>query len=65
MDDGAVVRLERTFESDVERVFRAFTDPVELVWWWGPMNVKPARVGCGTGVLDLPPTPGRNDYGDQ
>jgi uncharacterized protein YndB with AHSA1/START domain len=45
MDDGAVVRLERTFESDVERVFRAFTDPVELVWWWGPMNVETSKGG--------------------
>jgi uncharacterized protein YndB with AHSA1/START domain len=37
---GDVVRLERTFEADIERVFRAFTDPDELVRWWGPMDVR-------------------------
>jgi uncharacterized protein YndB with AHSA1/START domain len=34
------VRLERTFEADIDRVFRAFTDPADLVRWWGPMNVR-------------------------
>jgi uncharacterized protein YndB with AHSA1/START domain len=33
MDDGAEVRLERTFEADVDRMFRAFTDPAEFVRW--------------------------------
>jgi uncharacterized protein YndB with AHSA1/START domain len=37
---GDAVRLERTFEADIERVFRAFTDPDELVRWWGPMDVR-------------------------
>ena len=36
---GEAVRLERTFAADIDRVFRAFTDPAELVHWWGPMNV--------------------------
>jgi uncharacterized protein YndB with AHSA1/START domain len=36
---GDAVRLERTFAADIDRVFRAFTDPAELVHWWGPMNV--------------------------
>ena len=39
-DDSPAVRLERTFGADIERVFRAFTDPAELVLWWGPMNVR-------------------------
>jgi uncharacterized protein YndB with AHSA1/START domain len=33
------VRLERTFAADIDRVFRAFTVPAEVVRWWGPMNV--------------------------
>ena len=41
MADGtAAVRLQRRFEADIERVFRAFTEPAELVRWWGPMNVR-------------------------
>ena len=36
---GEAVRLERTFAADIDRVFHAFTDPAELVHWWGPMNV--------------------------
>ena len=37
---GDAVRLERTFQADIDRVFRAFTDPGELVHWWGPMDVR-------------------------
>ncbi|MCE3274307.1 MAG: hypothetical protein K0R13_162 [Propionibacteriaceae bacterium] len=37
---GEAVRLERTFQADIDRVFRAFTDPGELVHWWGPMDVR-------------------------
>jgi uncharacterized protein YndB with AHSA1/START domain len=37
---GEAVRLERTFHADIDRVFRAFTDPAELVHWWGPMDVR-------------------------
>jgi uncharacterized protein YndB with AHSA1/START domain len=32
---GDAVRLERIFEADIDRVFRAFTDPDELVHWLG------------------------------
>jgi uncharacterized protein YndB with AHSA1/START domain len=39
-DGGEAVRLERTFRADIERVFRAFTEPAEVVLWWGPMNVR-------------------------
>lgn len=35
---GETVRLERTFRAEIDRVFRAFTDPAELVHWWGPMT---------------------------
>jgi uncharacterized protein YndB with AHSA1/START domain len=38
--DDDVVRLEREFDADIARVFRAFTDPGELVRWWGPMDVR-------------------------
>jgi uncharacterized protein YndB with AHSA1/START domain len=41
MADGTpAVRLQRRFDADIERVFRAFTEPAELVRWWGPMNVR-------------------------
>jgi uncharacterized protein YndB with AHSA1/START domain len=39
-DGGEAVRLERTFRADNERVFRAFTEPAEVVLWWAPMNVR-------------------------
>jgi uncharacterized protein YndB with AHSA1/START domain len=41
MADGTpAVRLQRRFDADIERVFRALTEPAELVRWWGPMNVR-------------------------
>ncbi len=30
------LRLRRTFAAPREKVFRAWTDPEELVKWWGP-----------------------------
>jgi uncharacterized protein YndB with AHSA1/START domain len=30
-DGGDAVRLERRFRADIERVFRAFTEPAEVV----------------------------------
>jgi len=57
-DGGEAVRLERTLRADIERVFRAFTEPAEVVLWWGPMNVRTSvaeidlRVG---GVDELAP----------
>jgi uncharacterized protein YndB with AHSA1/START domain len=39
-DSGDAIRLERTFEADINRIFRAFTDPADVVRWWGPMNVR-------------------------
>lgn len=32
----AAVRLERRIAAARERVFRAWTDPVQLARWWGP-----------------------------
>jgi uncharacterized protein YndB with AHSA1/START domain len=39
-DGSAAVRLERVFDVEIDRVFRAFTVPAEVVRWWGPMNVR-------------------------
>ena len=57
-DGGEAVRLQRTFRADNERVFRAFTEPAEVVLWWGPMNVRTSVAeidGCGTSFLDSLP----------
>jgi uncharacterized protein YndB with AHSA1/START domain len=40
VSNGGAVRLERTFQADIDRVFRAFTDLGELVHWWGLMDVR-------------------------
>lgn len=34
------IRVRRIVDAPVERVFRAFTDPVELVRWWGPAGIR-------------------------
>src|SRR3954465_11886696 len=33
------ITLERTYEALPERVWQAWTDPTELMQWWGPENV--------------------------
>ena len=33
------VKIVRTYDAPLERVWRAWTDPKELVQWWGPDNV--------------------------
>lgn len=38
------VRLQRVFDADVERVFRAFTSPAEAVQWWGPAGIRTSVV---------------------
>ena len=35
-----VLRMNRTFNAPLERVFRAFADPKELVKWWGPESMS-------------------------
>jgi uncharacterized protein YndB with AHSA1/START domain len=34
------VRLERAYRAPISRVFRALTDPAELVRWWGPPDAR-------------------------
>ncbi len=34
------VRIERVVNAPVERVFAAFTDPEEVVRWWGPAGIE-------------------------
>jgi len=34
------LRLARTFRAPRERVFRAWTDPGEIVKWWGPKDFE-------------------------
>lgn len=38
----AAVRLERRIAASRERVFRAWTDPVQLARWWGPKTFTSA-----------------------
>lgn len=35
-----VLRMNRTFNAPLERVFRAFADPEQLVKWWGPESMS-------------------------
>ena len=36
-----VLRMERTFDAPVDRVFRAWSDPGELAQWaWGPTGSR-------------------------
>lgn len=36
MTQDTVLRIERQFRAPVETVFKAFTDPEQIVQWWGP-----------------------------
>ncbi len=35
-DDDRVLRMERIFPAEPQRIFQAWTDPEKLVQWWGP-----------------------------
>lgn len=35
-----VLRMTRSFDAPMERVFRAFADPEQLVKWWGPTGMS-------------------------
>lgn len=35
-DEGRVLRLTRTLRAPPAQVFRAWTEPAELIRWWGP-----------------------------
>jgi uncharacterized protein YndB with AHSA1/START domain len=36
VSDPLVLELTCTLDASLERIFRAITDPAELVKWWGP-----------------------------
>lgn len=42
-DDGRVLRMERIFAAEPERVFQAWTDPEKLAQWWGPESMTIPR----------------------
>lgn len=42
-DDDRVLRMERVFAADPERIFDAWTDPQKLVRWWGPEGITVPR----------------------
>jgi uncharacterized protein YndB with AHSA1/START domain len=45
---GLVLVVRRTIDAPAERLFRAWTEPEQLLQWWGP---GPAR--CSHAELDL------------
>ncbi len=47
-DGKLVLVVRRTIDAPAERLFRAFTEPEQLLQWWGP---PPAR--CSHAELDL------------
>jgi uncharacterized protein YndB with AHSA1/START domain len=49
-DDPAFVRFVERFDAPCERVFAAWTDPEELVQWWGPGAFK-----VSSATVDLRP----------
>ena len=40
MENKKEVSFSRVFDSSPERVWKAWTDPKEIVKWWGPDNVS-------------------------
>jgi uncharacterized protein YndB with AHSA1/START domain len=48
MNDGFSLDSRRFIPASPERVFTAWTDPVELEKWWGPANVR-----CISAEIDL------------
>ncbi|MDB5238594.1 MAG: ATPase [Candidatus Kaiserbacteria bacterium] len=34
------ITIERTVDAPIEKVWKAWTDPKELMQWWGPNNVS-------------------------
>jgi uncharacterized protein YndB with AHSA1/START domain len=42
------LEIRRTIKASPERVFAAWTDPVQLRKWWGPMHVT-----CSAAEVDL------------
>jgi uncharacterized protein YndB with AHSA1/START domain len=48
MGSGIALVARRTIRASVERVFEAWTDPVQLRAWWGPRPVT-----CSDAEMDL------------
>lgn len=46
--DGLTLVVRRRIRADAARLFRAWTDPAELVRWWGPRGVV-----CDGAEIDL------------
>jgi len=44
VEDGLVLRLERTLAAPRESVWRALTDPEQLAEWWGPKGYRATSV---------------------
>lgn len=42
-DDGSILRMERIFPAEPQRIFQAWTDPEQLVRWWGPEGMTTPR----------------------
>lgn len=40
MADDQVLVMERLFQASAEDVFDAFTDPAQVVQWWGPEGMS-------------------------
>ena len=59
MDNEKEITIERVFNAPREKVWKAWTDPVELAKWWGPNGVTnpvcevDARVGGAMHIVML------------
>ena len=63
-DDGRVLRMERVFAADRQRVFDAWTDPEKLVRWWGPEGMTVPRCEMDVREDGAWLTTMRNDKGE-
>lgn len=65
MAEGKNLIIERVFDAPVERLWKAWTDPVEVSKWWGPRgftspdNKSDLRVG---GVYNFSMKPATEEY---
>jgi uncharacterized protein YndB with AHSA1/START domain len=67
---GLILRMNRTFDAEPERVFAAWTDPGQFGQWFGPTNTKTVqcdidlRVGGAWRLMgEGQNIPGRSDPG--
>ena len=40
MSDDRILKIERVFDASPDVLYRAWTDPAELVKWWGPQGMQ-------------------------